>query len=1280
MMRVHVRRRAIAAARPLRWNPFSLLCPSSDPKWAPTSRLVLAALCVAVLGANPARAFEAFDGRLQAHGFFESQLRVLSEDYSEQWDVSQWYQVFNLELELDILPDGFGPIDTLSGYVRAEVRYDCVYTRNCGTIHSVNTIGDRARSLPKRLSNGKENTAAGAFLVDPVGERPSDNRNPLRLDQVAGFSTAAEQDGTDGVLGRVKENWTKIALIPGVGLVPGVTTSRFDDPFPYLFERFDDFRFTQIQNIGGSMNGMPVAVLGPWLPKNFIVSNAGLADRINPFDDTRQSPVVAANAYNAAFKSHYVVTPGGRPTYGRPDLAEIVAQTTFGGGARGYRPIPPTGEGNYGVANGRARGLYLPSRPARELIQSGKLDEFTDNLNFRQAERAWNRGSSQQDEKELKEAYIDVELFESRLWLRLGKQQIVWGKTELFRTTDQFNPQDLALASLPSLEESRIPLWSARATWSFYEVGPFSDVRLEAAMNYDQYESADLGACGEAFTVNLVCQGAFGAWAHSTTGIALLGARFPDDPWNNREGIEFGARLEWRWDRFSFAITDFYGYDDLPYVQRVSTYERNVDPVSGRPRIMGGRSACATGIEDDCLLPGPTRSRTIGTDPLDPNNKDKRVKNAAYRNDPDAWQNVPKVAYRDPNNALLNTPANAQVFSMVCSSTIGVVDLDGSACAQTVFGSSKIAIPLQGFPRFTVGQAASAVFAGQPSAAALLRSQVGFDMTPFLVPLNADVGDLRNPNTTRVIRVNNVDPATGEIVPKIPGLPNKRIRYSTTCLDFNFNPNGIPCGGIDPNSPEAAGSGVFSAAGESLSQHLSPEQEAVLGCGPFFGTNCDDSGIDWLNADITAMVQSFPGFEGTRVGWRTDNPLLIQPGTLGFVGGGVCLSNTLWNDDSPNRNRGDIQLPGCRSPYLLDGSVNPEWRARKDGCIQYDPNLPGCDDPNLHALVQPILEMKSGVQQIFANELAALSWNFMTVTITQDPDFVKAQRQRKKEKEAELREKDPDIGDAELNDKLLRASLREAVKPGQCSFTTPQLCTNIQGVFRLGGISRPDVRAGGNGVYGRRSFQWHNGGELVIRVDKRNVLGFSSDFAIDSLKSNFSTEFTWIPNVPRGNSESWDGLIDVDEYNLTISADRPTFINFLNANRTFFFNTQWFFQYLDGWRRGSGSGPWNVLFTFAVSTGYYQDRLLPTVAWVYDFKSNSGAALPQLTYRYSENFSVTIGANVFMGRADLADMPVNPVALSNRVQGRRTYQDQQENGLAVFRDRDELFLRVRYTF
>ena len=101
--------------------------------------------------ATSAWGFEAFDGRLEAHGAFVSQLRAMNADFSEDWDVAQWYNVFTLELEFDLIQDTVGPIDLLSGFIRAEVRYDCVYSRGCGMFRSMNAFGDRSKSLPRRL-------------------------------------------------------------------------------------------------------------------------------------------------------------------------------------------------------------------------------------------------------------------------------------------------------------------------------------------------------------------------------------------------------------------------------------------------------------------------------------------------------------------------------------------------------------------------------------------------------------------------------------------------------------------------------------------------------------------------------------------------------------------------------------------------------------------------------------------------------------------------------------------------------------------------------------------------------------------------------------------------------------------------------------------------------------------------------------------------------------------------------------------------------------------------
>ena len=133
---------------------------------------IAAVLGSSLLGGSEASALEAFDGRIQAHGYYEMQLRALDSHFDEQFDLSQWYNVLNLELEFDVLPDGWGPFNLLQAYVRAEVRYDCVWTRGCGMFHSVNTYGDQAKRLPDRLTDGHSDDYTGVLQV---GSRTADN-------------------------------------------------------------------------------------------------------------------------------------------------------------------------------------------------------------------------------------------------------------------------------------------------------------------------------------------------------------------------------------------------------------------------------------------------------------------------------------------------------------------------------------------------------------------------------------------------------------------------------------------------------------------------------------------------------------------------------------------------------------------------------------------------------------------------------------------------------------------------------------------------------------------------------------------------------------------------------------------------------------------------------------------------------------------------------------------------------------------------------------------------
>jgi hypothetical protein len=255
------------------------------------------------------------------------------------------------------------------------------------------------------------------------------------------------------------------------------------------------------------------------------------------------------------------------------------------------------------------------------------------------------------------------------------------------------------------------------------------------------------------------------------------------------------------------------------------------------------------------------------------------------------------------------------------------------------------------------------------------------------------------------------------------------------------------------------------------------------------------------------------------------------------------------------------------------------------------------------------------------------------------------------------------------------------IRNQHCSFITPQHCSTVRNLLALAGLKRNTLAAGGNGTYGRRTMSWHSGGEITLFFPKRNVLGFALDFAEDRTKSNFSIETTWIENVPTFDNEAFNHSRNTDEFNMTVSVDRPTFVNFLNPNRTLFINSQWFFQYRRGVKKSfGGNGPFNALATLTVFTGYFQDRLNPQLTFVHDIQSASGGLLPSINYRFSENFSATLGMAFFYGREQRSPILNNGIGPASNQQGDWAYEGGAQNGISIVRDRDEAYLRLRYTF
>jgi hypothetical protein len=250
-----------------------------------------------------------------------------------------------------------------------------------------------------------------------------------------------------------------------------------------------------------------------------------------------------------------------------------------------------------------------------------------------------------------------------------------------------------------------------------------------------------------------------------------------------------------------------------------------------------------------------------------------------------------------------------------------------------------------------------------------------------------------------------------------------------------------------------------------------------------------------------------------------------------------------------------------------------------------------------------------------------------------------------------------------------------------CSVAEPLRCDFLNSLFESSAVQRPELRAGGNGTYGRRDMSWLSGSAVQLFYERRNVLGISADFAEDVTKTTWGIDFTWIEDAPYVNNRADRGYSLEDTLNLTLSIDRPTFVNFLSANRTIFFNTQLFLRYIPNYERRDtfeAHGPFALLATFTAFTGFWQDRLMTFLTFVHEVESNSGGQIFSLNYRFSESFSVTVGLWSFYGepsRARVLDRsPVTRFHCCDYTQ-RSSFQ-----GVSAIAERDELFFNFRKTF
>ena len=207
--------------------------------------------------------------------------------------------------------------------------------------------------------------------------------------------------------------------------------------------------------------------------------------------------------------------------------------------------------------------------------------------------------------------------------------------------------------------------------------------------------------------------------------------------------------------------------------------------------------------------------------------------------------------------------------------------------------------------------------------------------------------------------------------------------------------------------------------------------------------------------------------------------------------------------------------------------------------------------------------------------------------------------------------------------------------------------------------------AGGNAIY--RDINYYTP-EFTVRWKRQNILGMSFNYFDDKFTDTvFRGEFAYYPNMPYNTFDPRErnAVTEKDTVRYCLGFDRECFVPWLNPwdpNRTLFISAQMFQdvilasdKYLRFINYKTPIEKVTTRFTLKMMTGFINDTYNPALTAAYDPAGN-GFIKPELTWKppWSENYYV----NLFY---------VN-------------YWGNQYEWLGLFKEKDSVFLRVRYTW
>lgn len=192
-------------------------------------------------------------------------------------------------------------------------------------------------------------------------------------------------------------------------------------------------------------------------------------------------------------------------------------------------------------------------------------------------------------------------------FLKVGKQQVVWGRTDLFRVLDVINPVDYSRNNIyDELQDIRIPMWIAQAEYRMGGSESMQDRNLSVVWNFDKFRPNNLGQGGTPNSIldagnlfrslancwdNGCTVGNFAAGGLSTNfGPGQIGIRNVDLPNWSLDNTQLGLKFE--------GVTQ----DGLSFSMNALTYRSQL------PSLRGGKAANNPflGVPAGTAVPGIT--------------------------------------------------------------------------------------------------------------------------------------------------------------------------------------------------------------------------------------------------------------------------------------------------------------------------------------------------------------------------------------------------------------------------------------------------------------------------------------------------------------------------------------------------------------------------------------------------------------------------------------------------------------------------------------------------